>query len=328
MTAVSPRATATQMRVPDFFIVGQFKSGTTSLYEMLKQHPQLFMPDFKEPRFLASDWRASYRFKRGPTYPETFEEYVSLFAAARADQLIGEGSAGYLWSHTAAEKIAELQPGARIIAILREPAAFLRSFHIQLLMSHIESKNDLRKALALEPLRREGKRIPRRSHLPQLLQYSDQVRYTDQLRRYYDRFPRDQVLVLIYDDFRADNEGSVKQVLRFLDVKDQLPIAKVEVKVTKRYVRSQLADDLTYWLPRGEGSAAGRVAKGVIKALTWRRLRHGTVRLLGRTVVHGELPPVDDSLTLELRRRFKPEVIALSEYLGRDLVTLWGYEEL
>jgi Sulfotransferase family len=328
MLEVPPSLVTNKLRVPDFFIVGHFKSGTTSLYEMLKQHPQLYMPDFKEPRFLASDWRATYKYKRGPAYPETFEEYASLYAPAGPDQLAGEGSAGYLWSSAAAERIAELKPDARIIAILREPAAFLRSFHFQLLKSHIESKNDLRKALALEPARRRGKRIPFRCHLPQLLLYSDQLRYTEQLQRYHSHFPREHVLVLIYDDFRADNDGTVKRVLRFLDVDDQQPISKIEVKVTQRYVRSQLVDDLTYWAPRGEGSLASRAGKAAVKAITPRGLRRSTIMALRRRVVVAELPAPDERLMREVRQRYKPEVEALSEYLGRDLVTLWGYDKL
>jgi hypothetical protein len=323
-----PSSPMTQTRLPDFFIVGHFKSGTTSLYEMLKHHPELYMPDFKEPRFLATDMRASYRYRRGPSYPESFEEYVSLFSGAAAEQLIGEGSAGYLWSQTAASNIAELQPGARIIAILREPAMFLRSFHFQLLQSHIESKRSLEKAIALESARGRGRRIPWRSHLPQLLQYSAQVRYTEQLRRYHDRFPSEQVLVLIYDDFRRDNMATVKRVLRFLEVDDEAPLAQAEVKVTRRYVRSQLFDDLTYWVPRDEGSAASRAAKAAIKAFTWRGLRRDAVKTVRRRVVLGELPPADERFMAELRRRFKPEVVALSEYLGRDLVTLWGYDRV
>jgi hypothetical protein len=295
---------------------------------MLKGHPQLYLPEFKEPRFLAGDMRASYTYRRGPHYPETFEEYLSLFADARPEQLIGEGSAGYLWSQTAAANIARLQPGARMIAILREPAAFVRSFHFQLLQSHIESKTDLKKAISLERARRRARRIPFRSHLPQLLQYSEQVRYVEQLRRYHAHFSPEQVLVLIYDDFRADNEATVRHVLRFLEVDDEYPLPNVEVKVTKRYVRSQLIDDVAYWVPRGQGSAPSRAARAAIKAFTWRGLRHGTVRLLGRRVVHGELPPPDEQLMAELRRRFRPEVVALSEYLGRDLVSLWGYDSL
>ena len=318
--------TAVRPRVPDFFIVGHFKSGTSSLYEMLRSHPQIFMPDAKEPRYLAGDLRASYRYKRGPDYPETFEQYVSLFGPAAPGQLVGEASAGYLWSQTAAANIAALAPGARIIAILREPAAFVRSFHIQLLQSHIESKTDLRKALSLEAARRRGKRIPFRSHLPQLLQYSEQVRYVEQLRRYHAHFPHEHVLVLIYDDFRNDNDATVRSVLRFLDVDDGQKVEKVEVKVTRRYVRSQLVDDATYWLPRGEGGVPARAVKAAIKAVTSRSQRRAAVKTLRRRLVLGEPPAADEALTRELRERFKPEVVALGEYLGRDLVTLWGYE--
>jgi hypothetical protein len=326
VTTLSPHVT--KLRVPDFFIVGHFKSGTSSLYEMLRLHPQIFMPDAKEPRYLAGDMRATYRYRRGPDYPDSFEKYLALFAPAAPEQLIGEASAGYLWSQTAATNIAELRPDARIIAILREPAAFTRSFHFQLLRSHIESKNDLRKALALESARRRGRRIPFRSHLPQLLQYSEQVRYVEQLRRYHNHFAREQVQVIIYDDFRADNVATVRDVLRFLQVEDEAAVQQVEVKVTKRYVRSQLADDIAFWLPLGQGSRLSRTAKATIKALTWRELRHAALGVLGRRVVHGELPPEDEQLTNELRRRFAPEVHALSEYLRRDLVSLWGYDKL
>lgn len=316
------------VRLPDFFVVGHLKSGTTALYEMLRLHPQIYMPEFKEPHFLASDWSSTYQYPRGPNYPKTFEEYASLFAQAAPDQRVGEASAGYLWSQTAAGAIAELQPGARIVVILREPAAFLRSLHFQLLRSHVESKNDLKKAISLEPARRKGKRIPFRSHMPQLLLYSEQVRYVDQLRRYHAHFPNEQVLVLIYDDFRRDNLATVQQVLRFLGVDDAHPIPEVEIKVTKRMVRSQLFDDLAYWLPRGQGSAISRATKAAIKAFTWRGLRHSAINLLGRRVIHAPLPPPDERFMLELRRRFKPEVVALSEYLDRDLVTLWGYDKL
>jgi Sulfotransferase family len=293
---------------------------------MLRTHPQIFMPDAKEPRYLAGDMRARYRYKRGPDYPHTFEQYVSLFAPAAPEQLVGEASAGYLWSQTAAANIAALAPDARIIAILRDPVAFMRSFHIQLLQSHIESKTDLRRALSLEAARRRGKRIPFRSHLPQLLQYSEQVRYVEQLRRYHAHFPREHVRVLIYDDFRDDNDAVVRGVLSFLGADDTQPIEKAEVKVTRRYVRSQLVDDATYWLPRGEGGVPARIAKTAIKAITSRGQRRGAVRMLRRRMVLGEPPPADDALTHELRARYKPEVTALSEYLGRDLVTLWGYD--
>ena len=76
-----------------------------------------------------------------------------------------------------------------VIAILREPASFLRSLHLQNLQSHYEDQKDLRRALDLEPERREGRSVPRRSQWPQVLLYSEHVRYTEQLRRYDDVFP-------------------------------------------------------------------------------------------------------------------------------------------
>jgi len=313
--------------VPDFFIVGHHKSGTTALYEMLRRHPQIYMPDLKEPRFLASDMRARFRQLREPVHPETLDDYLALFTAATPEQRIGEASATYLWSRTAAGRIAEVQPAARIVAILREPASFLRSLHLTFLQGRVETKRDLRKAISLEAARRKGKRIPRRSHLPQLLLYSEHVRYVDQLRRYHALFPREQVLVLIYDDFRRDNEATVRTVLRFLEVDDERSLDTLQANVTTRTVRSQQLGDLVYSVSLGRGRVS-RSAKATVKALTTRQLRHGAIGAVRRRFVVADVPPPDESFMMELRRRFKPEVVALSEYLDRDLVTLWGYRDV
>src|SRR4051794_19168820 len=154
-------------RAPDFYIVGQPKSGTTALYEMLRGHPQIYMPELKEPWYFASDMLPRFQPPRSAPPLRTFEEYVAMFADAGPDQRTGEASSAYLLSRTAAARIADVRPDARIIAILREPASFLRSLHLQLLRTHVESEHGLRKALALEPARGAGNRIPRRSHRPQ-----------------------------------------------------------------------------------------------------------------------------------------------------------------
>jgi Sulfotransferase domain len=314
-------------RVPDFFIVGHAKSGTTALYEMLRRHPQIFMPDFKEPWFFSTDMQPRFQPPRAGTLPQTLEEYKALFAGAREDQVAGEASASYLWSRTAARGIADVKPDARIIAILREPASFLRSLHMQFLENHVESKRDLRTALELEAARREGRQIPRGSHRPQLLQYSDHVRYVEQLRRYRDLFDPDQMLILIYDDFRRDNEGAVRAVLRLLAVDETTPVNVMDVNRTNRSMRSQALDDLVHAISVGRGPAS-RLAKTAIKTLTPQRLRRDALFVTQRRIVHGATPPADESLMLELRRRFRPEVVALSEYLDRDLVSLWGYDKL
>jgi len=312
-------------RVPDFFIVGQPKSGTTALYEALRLHPHIYMPDGKEPWFFAPELH-----ERTPPRPEgtprTLDEYRALFAAARPDQLIGEATALYLWSRTAAARIAEVQPHARIVAILREPASLLRSLHLQFLQSYVETEADLRTALSLERERREGRAVPRHTYWPQALLYSEHVRYVEQLRRYRDAFGADSMLVLIYDDFRADNEGTVGRVLRFLELDDAAPVAVPHANPTVQ-PRSQRLHELLHALSVGRGPGS-RALKGAVKTLTSHRLRRRALLAAQRRVVFAAPEAPDERLTGELRQRFKGEVVALSEYLGRDLVSLWGYEDV
>jgi hypothetical protein len=311
---------AAHVHVPEIFIVGQSKSGTTALAEMLGAHPQIYMSSLKEPVFMASDLHEGL-WAMVKTRPRTLEAYLALFAGARPEQLAGEASTVYLWSRTAAANIAALQPQARIVAVLREPASFLRSLHLQLLQNHIETEKDFGKAISLEQERRRGKRIPRGCRWPQALLYSERVRYVEQLERYRAVLAPEQILVLVYDDFRADNEGTVREVLRFLDVDSDVPIEVKEANPTVR-LRSRHVDELIHATTVGRGP----ISKGV-KAVTSRRLRHTALRMR-RHVVYGEPRPPDERTMLELRRRFKGEVLALSEYLERDLISMWGYEHL
>jgi hypothetical protein len=318
--------------MPDFFIVGHAKSGTTALYEMLRRHPQIYMPKFKEPWFFArsnphpqtsGEPSVAYTGQRR----ETLEEYLSLFAQARPDQIVGEGSTSYLWSNTAAMAIAEAQPAARIIAILREPASFLRSLHLQLLTNVTESEKDFRKALSLDDARREGRHIPKYAYWPQALIYSDRVRYVEQLRRFHDVFAPEQMLVLIYDDFRHDNEATVRRVLRFLGVDAEYPLPMVEANPSVRRVRAVWLNNLVRRVNHGSGPVSG-VVNATIRRLTSRGTREKLLYPVKRRVLYGDPGPPDDAFMSELRRRFKPEVIALSEYLDRDLVSLWGYDRI
>lgn len=311
---------------PDFFLVGHHKSGTTAMYQMLRRHPQIFMPDLKEPRFMADDlpWQGPAGRRR--PHPETAEDYLALFAGAGPEQIRGEASATYLFSGTAAARIAEVRPDAKIVAILREPVSFLRSLHTTYLQIRFEVEPDLGAAIALEPERRAGRRLPPEAYLPQLLQYTEQVRYLDQLRRYEQRFDPANLLVLIYDDFQQDNQGVVRRVLRFLGVDDSVTLEPLEANVTTWSYRSPRMDAALRSAALGRGrlwAPVGRVAR----ALTTQRLRRGAVRTLrGRFVVEGA-PPLRPELARELRERLRPEVAALGEHLGRDLLALWGYGE-
>jgi hypothetical protein len=154
-------------RIPDFFLVGHSKSGTTALYEMLSQHPRVFV-GYKEPRYFATELHER-DIPRQPPTPKTLEEYMAWFARADSGQLVGDISPDYLWSQSAAEQIAQVAPGAKIIAILREPASFLVSLHRQWLKVNVEGEADLQRALELEDERRQGRSMPANAYWPKAL---------------------------------------------------------------------------------------------------------------------------------------------------------------
>jgi hypothetical protein len=264
--------------------------------------------------------------------PKNLDEYLSLFDGAAPGQRTGEASAWYLWSQSAAAAIAELRPDARIVAILREPASFLRSLHMQCVQAHIEPEKDLRRAIAAETKRRHkpgpAPRDP--SDWPRVLPavggliYSDYVRYTDQLRRYLDQFPTENVLTLIYDDYLEDNDGTVRKVLRFVGADENTAAAATAANPTVR-VRSRRLNDLLRNVYMGEGTAARRVKGTLKRVVPSQRLRRRAVETMQHQVLYTAPPPPDAALMAELRGRFKPEVEALGKHLQRDLVALWNY---
>jgi Sulfotransferase family len=314
-------------RRPDFFVVGHPKSGTTALYRMLSGHRQIFMPPLKETRFFAPELRSRF-WRLGPNrLPSDLEEYLQLFEGVPLEQRAGEASPSYLRSHTAAARIAEVQPDARIVAILREPIDFLRSFHLQLVHNYTETEKDFARALRLEPARRDGRKIPRFSQSPEALIYSDHVRYVEQLRRYHDAFSRENVLVLVYDDFRRENERTIREVLRFLEVDEKAPI-DVAVTETLPGIRFQSLHQLDRAMKMARRNPDARSPLlHLLNTLPGVNRRVGHSRAWHR-VVYRDAERPDQQTMRELRRQFKPNVVALSEYLGRDFVALWGYDEL
>ncbi len=324
-TKSAPAPSKSTAKVPDFYIVGHPKCGTTALYEMLRGHPQIFMPDVKEPWFFATELHTRTPPRPQGT-PRTLEEYLPLFDGAQPGQRVGEASPHYLWSHTAAERIAQVRPDARIIAILREPASFLHSLHLQFVQVYYEVETDFAKAIALESERREGRHVPPYTYWPQMLMYSEHVRYVEQLRRYAEVFPQEQMLVLIYDDFRRENEQTVRRVQRFLGVGDDAPIDVVEANPTVQ-ARSGMLNELVHAVGVGRGPISHSV-KEAIKAVTPSGPRRKALYALQRRVVFGAPSPPDEEVMRGLRVRYKGEVAALSEYLGRDLISQWGYDDV
>ena len=149
--------------------------------DYLSQHPEVFVPGIKEVHFFGSD----LHFTKGALRDEG--AYRALFAGATEPRR-GEASVWYLYSRTAAKEIHAFSPDAKVIVMLRNPADMLYSQHSQFLYNGNEDITDFREALAAEPERRAGRRIPASAHLVEGLFYSETVKYAEQLERYFDIF--------------------------------------------------------------------------------------------------------------------------------------------
>ncbi len=320
-------AAPVRRRAPDFFIVGHQKCGTTALYLMLQNHPQIYMPAEKEPRFFIPELRPQPVNGKMPKRPATLDDYLALFEGAAPGQLAGEASPQYLRYANVASAIAEVQPDARIIALLREPADFLRSFHGQMLHNRVESEKDFQRAMSLEDARRRGERLPRGCRRQSWLLYSDHVRYVEQLRRFREVFGEERVLVLVYEEYRRENDAVVREVLRFLEVDDSVAVEQLETRPLKD-VRVRRLHQLTGALQEARRNpAAANPALRALDATIPGAVREALGSHWRRLIYRPRAEPAE-AFMLELRRRFKPEVEALSEYLDRDLVSAWGYDRI
>ena len=200
---------------PNLFIVGAPKSGTSSLYHYLWQHPDVLMSSAKEPCYLAPDFFCD-------RYPKSEAEYLKLFDDYSGELVVGEATSTYLYSKLAAKRIKQYAPDAKIIAMLRNPAEMVPSLHAQRLKEGWEYIRDLAMAMKAEDERRHGKRIPKGFNFPkEYLLYSEFPKYCEQLSRYYSEFDRDKVHIIIFDDFVCRPDIEFVKVCRFLGISEK-----------------------------------------------------------------------------------------------------------
>jgi hypothetical protein len=197
-------------RLPDFLVVGTARSGTTSIYNYLKGHPEVFIPEMKESYFLAYGGEVSEFSHHKTPVVTTLEDYASLFEPAGGGKLLGEVSASYLYLHESTiPNIRKYLPGwqdLKIVIVLREP---------------VERAYSMYKAFVRweeEPLRFEEalESIPERmrENWHPEYDYLGYGFYYEQVKAYMDNFP--DVKVLLYDDLKRDPRGFMEDLAVFL----------------------------------------------------------------------------------------------------------------
>ncbi len=198
------------MKKPNFFIIGAPKCGTTALFQYLSEHPNVFACEPKEPHYFATDIPGMRTINTEKAYFDLFKDSTEKHLA------IGDASVFYMYSKEAVSQIKELEPKAKLIVMLRNPVELVHSMHSQVVYSRDEHELDFEKAWDLIPLRKRGEALGKLTRDPKTLFYDEIGKLGEQLERVFSIFPKEQVMVIFFDDFKKDTAGIYKKTLDFL----------------------------------------------------------------------------------------------------------------
>ena len=294
------------MTMPNFLIIGTAKSGTTSLYRYLSQHPEIYMSPNKEPRFFVYDGEdLDPQHPIHPTTINTLESYQALFDGVSNEKAIGEASPAYLVEPKAPVCIHHYIPDAKLIAILRNPAERAYSHFLHLIKHNHESCHDFGMALENVEELRIGSWYPRRDYL--LFGY-----YYLNLKRYFDIFDQAQIKVFLFEDFKSKTVSLVQDIFRFLEVDDSFV-----PDVSQQYSASGIPKNRTLHNFLSNPGPLWSFIKPIITPFISRKRRqHLLFGLKKRNLLY---PP----LTLEMRNHlinlYREDIMKLQELLKRDL---------
>ena len=290
--------------MPDFLAIGAARAGTTALYEALKDHPEICLTAAKETNYFAYKDMDLQVAGPGAEFINNsitgLAAYKAQFEGANAGQTLGEICPLYLFEPTAPGNIHDAVPDAKLIVTLRNPVEQAFSHFLYARHHAIEPEADFLRALDLEEKRLGDGWQP-------LFGYSRFPRYGEQMARYLALFPRDQILVLEYEAFRADDQAYLAEICRFIGVDDSYrPNVGASVNAGGAPKNKALQELLMRPNPL--------TAPARILPLSWRRAIRD--RLARRNAGGGERMP--EAARAILSERLWDDVAALSALLDRD----------
>ncbi len=298
------------MRLPTFVILGAQKSGTTSLYHYLGQHPEVFMPEVKEPSFLAL-YGCDKEF-RGPQDPaaanpyRTLEAYASLFAGSEGFKAVGEASTLNLYYPTTIDNIQAFIPTARLVCILRNPVERAYSHYNFVRMLGREPLDSFEAAF-------DGEDARIREDWGPIWHYKSRGYYYSQLNPYFSAFPREQIKVYLLEDLKTDQEGTLRDLFRFVGVEASFVPPVLESKNVSSVPRFAWLNRAVY-IP----GLVRRMARAFVPKTRRERLRQSAIDWLQK---HNARAP--DRLTPFMRKRlqavYREDIEKLQTLLNRDL---------
>jgi hypothetical protein len=289
------------MRLPDFVVIGAPKSGSSSLYVYLAQHPGIFFSNPKEIGFFCSNWR----------YNKGLEWYSDFFKNAREDQHCGEGSTSYsnaLRSEISAKRMAEIIPQAKILYIVRHPIE----------RSYSQYLHNMR-GFELKGSPDYGKSFEELIELDESILNTSQ--YIDQINTYLKFFPREALKVVLTEDLSPSHRiQTLKDIYTFLGVDNSF--------LNPQDIHTWSKEKLDAAVVRSKILAPIRAIPGsrTIIELFPKQFRDRVYTVLRETPLAQKVLkerfkplPMKPETRLWLHKRFAEPNQALADFLGRDL---------
>ena len=294
------------MNIPNLFIIGAPKCGTTSLYFYLSQHPDIFLSELKEPHFFNVENKIHYRER-------TKEEYLNLFHEAKHQKYIGEGSTQYLISKVTAGRIKALSPNAKIIIALRRPVDLLQSVYDQLFYAGHETAENFAQAIKEEKNRSSDKLSKEETQILENRCYSQIPLFSEHIENYLLTFGKGNIHFVLFDDMKKIALDTVNSVCTFLE----LPaLNQLDEKILNSRVKPK-----NIWFKRflvAPPESLKNIIKGIIPSQNLRRKLFFKLNSVN-TSKQGQRVPISYDLEQELIQRFEEEVNMLSVLINRDL---------
>ncbi len=302
------------MVLPNFLVIGAAKSGTTSLYRYLSQHPQVYLNQtIKEAKFFSLEGKSKNYFN-GPRADRhvkstTFEHYCSLFEQVQNEQAIGEVSPLYLYDEFTASKIKHYIPDVKIIVILRNPVERAYSAYSYMLATRREELLKFELGLKAEP-----ERIKHNWFGP-LWHYKKAGFYFSQLERYYKLFDAKQIAVYLYEDLCRDPQSLMERIFDFLEVDSSFKVNTSDKH--NKTVGSIPKNKFIHLFVKN--------SQGFRKALRpllpdWVQLPDWVNKNLSYlNHLNLEKPDFSEQIRLELIEEYREDILKLEDLIKRDL---------
>lgn len=205
------------MALPNLFIVGAPKCGTTALSEYLSGHPEIFSGYVKEPNFWSSDM-PYFALREGFDSREAYEAMYRKSPVGAKYRI--DASTHYLYSEVAVAQIAREYPDAKFVVCIRPQVELAVAWHMQMCIAGYEDVSDFERAWSLRVERRVGRRIPAACPEPRLLDYEAVASLGTQIRRMLKIVPQERVQVVFLSELGEDPAGAYRACLRFLGLQD------------------------------------------------------------------------------------------------------------